>query len=111
VAGRDEATISASLESESNLTILLYPEGKSPEDPAALAPRPPTLSGLTLGLLINGKRNSDHLLHDVAQLLGERYRLKGVLELTKPSHGRIAPKQMHDELSEKCDVVVTAIGD
>jgi hypothetical protein len=93
------------------MSILLYPEGSSPEAQYVLAPRPPTLSGLTLGLLINGKRNSDHLLHDIAGLIGERYRLKAVVALTKPSHGRIAPKPMLDELSEKCDVVLTAIGD
>ena len=93
------------------MSILLYPEGSSPDDQHALAPRPPTLSGLRLGLLINGKRNSDHLLHDVAELIGERYRLKDVVALTKPSHGRVAPKPMQDELIEKCDVVLTAIGD
>jgi hypothetical protein len=93
------------------VSILLYPEGASPDNQQALAPRPPTLSGLTIGLLINGKRNSDHLLHDVAGLIGERYRVKDVVALTKPSHGRIAPKPMLDELIDKCDVVLTAIGD
>jgi hypothetical protein len=78
---------------------------------STLAPRGyTTLSGLSLGLLINGKRNSDHLLNDIAELINERYRLKEVVSQYKPSHGRIAPGHMHDALA-KCNVMVTAIGD
>jgi hypothetical protein len=92
--------------------VLLYPEGSSPDPQFTLAPRGhTTLSGTTLGLLINGKRNSDHLLLDIADLLGQRFRLSGVVSRTKPSHGRTAPAKMLDELSDACDVMVTAIGD
>jgi hypothetical protein len=92
--------------------VLLYPEGSSPDPQFTLAPRGhTTLSGTTLGLLINGKRNSDHLLLDIADLLGQRFRLSGVVSRTKPSHGRTAPAKMLDELSGACDVMVTAIGD
>ena len=93
------------------MTVLLYPDSATPDAQHALAPRLPTLSGLTLGLLVNGKRNSDHLLRDIAQLIGERYRLASIVELTKPSHGRAAPPAMHEELAGKCDAVITAIGD
>jgi hypothetical protein len=93
------------------MSILLYPEGFSPENQLPLAPRGySTLSGLSLGLLINGKRNSDHLLLDIADILGQSYRLKSVVTQTKPTHGRMAPAPMLDELS-KCDMVITAMGD
>jgi hypothetical protein len=92
--------------------VLLYPDTTTKDPELTLAPRGRTdLSGLTLGLLINGKRNSDHLLMDIADLMGERFRLKGVVAQTKPTHGRIAPAKMLDELSSSCDVMLTAIGD
>ena len=92
--------------------VLLYPDTAIEDPTFRLASRGhTTLSGLTLGLLINGKRNSDHLLNDIAELLGERFRLKGVVSQTKPTHGRTAPAKMLDELSSSCDVMVTAIGD
>ena len=92
--------------------VLLYPDSAIEDPTFKLAPRGhTTLSGLNLGLLINGKRNSDHLLNDIAELLGERFRLKGVVSQTKPTHGRTAPPKMLDELANACDVMVTAIGD
>ena len=94
------------------MTVLLYPEGSFQEERLLLAPRGhTTLSGLRLGLLINGKLNSDHLLNDVAELIGQRYRLKSVISRTKPTHGRTAPPAILDELAANCDVMVTAIGD
>src|SRR5262245_3787913 len=69
------------------------------------------MSGVSLGLLINGKRNSDRLLRDIAEQLGRSFRLKDVREQMKPSHGRMAPAAMLEELRANCDMVITAMGD
>jgi hypothetical protein len=78
---------------------------------AALAPRPAGLDGKVLGLLANGKVNGDRLLDLVREGLEARYRLQAVVALAKPSASRVAPPDVLDELSRRCDAVVTAIGD
>ena len=76
-----------------------------------VAPRPQGLEGATLGLLANGKRNSDHLLRMVYEVLADRYAFAGVVERNKGDASRPAPPAMLDELAELCDVVITASGD
>lgn len=92
------------------MTILEPTNAMSPKA-AALAPRPKRLGGLRLGLLDNGKPNSDRFL----ALLSERLVQIASVELTqshrKPSIGRLAPPETIDELAAGCDVVVTGVGD
>ena len=78
---------------------------------ATMAPRPNTLNGLTLGLLANGKRNSDRLLDHVAGLLAERYELSDVLTWDKGNSSRPCPDELMREIVDRSDVVVTATGD
>jgi hypothetical protein len=40
-----------------------------------------------------------------------RYRIEGVVRMTKTSASRVADGAMLDALARDCDVVVTAIGD
>ncbi len=77
----------------------------------SLAPRPEDLTGKMVGLLANGKRNSDKLLEAVYTLLDERYQLKGAVRLNKGDASRPAPDPVIDELLNKCDLVITATGD
>lgn len=92
------------------LTILDPTVGALP-DSTELAPRPADLNGAVVGLLANGKRNSDELLEGIYSLLCERYEFKGVVRLNKRDVSRPAPKAIMDQLLAKCDVVITAIGD
>ena len=75
------------------------------------AKRVADLNGKILGLLSNGKVNGDRLLELVHQRLAARYRIEGVVTLTKASASRVADTAMLDALARDCDVVVTAIGD
>ena len=78
---------------------------------STLAKRVADLDGKVLGLLSNSKVNGDHLLDLMRERLAARYRLKGVVTMTKSSASRVADGAMLDALARECDVVVTAIGD
>lgn len=90
--------------------LILDPTGGVTTASAQLAPRPESLAGLVVGYLDNGKPNSDRLL----DLLSERLRAEGVREVVrarKGSIGRLAEPEIIDELTERCDVVITGVGD
>ena len=77
----------------------------------ALAPRRAALSGVTVGLLENGKQNARLFLEEVAGVLRERY---GVGEATlrrKEVFSAPAPPELVDEMSAESDVVVIGVGD
>jgi hypothetical protein len=90
---------------------LLAPIDPRDEEIRTLAPRLPDLNGKVLGLLDNRKGNADHLLMRFGELLGENYALKDIIFETKPIFSRPAPEHMLKRFAEKCDVVLTAIGD
>ena len=94
------------------MTILLNPEGSSEEKRQPLAPRGyRSLDGMTLGLLGNAKLNADEVLQAIGDLLGERYKLKGVVHRKKPSFSHPVPQQTLDEMVEAADVVLAGVGD
>jgi hypothetical protein len=90
---------------------ILDPTVEAIPDNTDLAPRPENLNGLVVGLLSNHKRNADKLLDAVYSLLLDTYDFKDVIRLDKGDASRPAPKQIMDELLEKCDIVITATGD
>ncbi len=90
---------------------LLDPTVEAIPDHTILAPRPEDLNGKVVGLLSNSKRNADKLLHDIYALLQDTHEFKDVVFLDKGDASRLAPKEIMDELLEKCDVVITATGD
>jgi hypothetical protein len=75
------------------------------------AKRVADLDGKVLGLLSNSKVNGDHLLELVRQRLATRYRIQGVVTMTKANASRVADDGLLDALARECDAVVTAIGD
>ena len=76
-----------------------------------MAPRPENLKGLTLGLIDNGKKNSDYLVKKIANRLEELYGLKGGIKVKKPSPSHAVPEDAARELAEKSDLVLAGIGD
>lgn len=75
------------------------------------APRLATLNGKRAGLLDNHKANADALLEEVERLLAERFELAGVTWVHKFIYSREATREELDGLAERCDFVVTAVGD
>jgi hypothetical protein len=64
-----------------------------------------------LGLLDNGKPNSDQVLRRVAALLSERRPELQVKYYRKPGAYRPAPPALLDQVAAECDSVLVGIGD
>jgi len=75
------------------------------------APRLDSLDGKVLGLLDNGKWNSNKLLHEVQDILVKNYNIKEVIKWKKPNFSAPASRDMREEIAKQCDFVVSAIGD
>jgi hypothetical protein len=92
---------------------ILNPTSQSQEKHYNLAPRTRrTLDGATLGLLDNSKLNAAPLLAAIGDLLKARYAIQSIVTRSK-GHGFSYPveDQLAEEMAEKCDIVIAAIGD
>ncbi len=90
---------------------LLDPTGQTPETGYTAAARLPSLDGLRIGLLSNGKVNADRLLRLTAERFVERHGCSIVCETAKPNASRIADPQVLRDLSHDVDFLITAVGD
>ena len=90
---------------------LVPPTGWGVQGRCAAAPRLSLLDGVTLGLLANGKANSDAILDAVADALANRHRIAGVVRVTKPHPSLPASGTVVSTFAERAQVVLTAIGD
>lgn len=89
---------------------VLDPTAETLPQDGHMAARPGSLDGKVVGLLANGKRNSDRLLYYVYELLAERYQVAGVIPVDKRDASRPAAPQFMKEVSQ-ADVVLVGIGD
>lgn len=92
---------------------ILDPTGASARQakPAApRAPRPATLQGKRVGLLINTKQNARPFLEEVGRLLAERYGVT-LTERTKVNFAVPEPEDVIKDLAQASDVIVTGVGD
>jgi len=76
-----------------------------------MARRPESFTGLTLGLIDNGKKNSDYLVKKIGGRLRELYDLGGDILVRKPSPSHAIDEDAAKNLAERVDVVVAGIGD
>lgn len=77
-----------------------------------LAPRQVgSLDGKVVGLVDSTKRGSDHLLDGLERLLRDRYAVADVVREQKPYFGNPIPDDQARRLADRCDVVVTGVGD
>jgi hypothetical protein len=77
----------------------------------ALAPRLPDLRGKVGGFLDNRKHNANTLLAHIAERLGREHGMAEAVHHAKFIYSRVAEPAITDELAERCDFMVTAIGD
>lgn len=90
---------------------VLDPTVESIPADAVIASRSDSLDGLVIGLLANGKHNSDVILDMIHEILADRYDFKGVVARNKGNASRPCPKEIMDEMAEQCEVVITSSGD
>ena len=67
-----------------------------PED-AVVARRPDTLDGKVIGLLANGKINSEEILALTQEVLADRYEFAGVIARNKHNASRPCPEHIIDQ--------------
>jgi hypothetical protein len=77
----------------------------------AMAPRLESLQNGVLGVIDNGKRNSDTVLNQIADNLTARYALKDVVSIRKISASQAVKTGEAAMLSQKCDFVLAGVGD
>jgi hypothetical protein len=76
-----------------------------------LAPRPPSLAGLRLGLVDNTKFNSDTLLTKLAARLAGRHGVRVTVTRRKRSPSHEVDENDIKTLRSQADLVVSGIGD
>ncbi len=88
--------------------VTLDPRDEGSPGPAALAPRPVSLDGKALGLFSNNKPHCEELLRMIADVIAERYQIKGVVEHNKGGHQWPAQPSDLQALARECDVAIHA---
>ena len=78
--------------------------------PLRAAQRLDSVAGRLVGVLDNGKVNSDRILRQVEAMLLEQFGVREVLWRRKHDFSRPAPAALLGELSA-CDAIITGIGD
>src|ERR1700729_2632935 len=93
---------------------ILDPTGRADFAPAArprglvLAPRPPGLAGLRVGLMNNTKHNAALLLAEIGKLLAAEHAEASVTVAdTKPNFAPLPPADLIGRYRRECDVVIT----
>ena len=91
---------------------LLDPTGDSERATnTALAPRPQSLQGLTVGLLDNTKPNAAVVLRAAGRELRERYGVRESRMFRKGYFGTPVEESVVNQMLHNCDFAVAAIGD
>jgi hypothetical protein len=90
---------------------LFDPTSKPVERALRLAPRPPGLAGLRLGLVDNTKFNSSTLLVKVAERLARRHGARVTITTRKRSPSHSIEEGEVRALRSQADLVVSGIGD
>ena len=73
--------------------------------------RPSTLNGKRLGLLENSKANSDKVLHELGEILKQKYDIREIKYFSKHNASLPTKPQVIQDILNEVDVLVTGVGD
>jgi len=90
-------------------TIILDPTAERSETMRARITPPPSLAGLTVGLLDISKPRGDVFLDRLQSRFGEQG--IEVRRYTKPTYTKKAPDEIAAAIAEQCDIAVEALAD
>jgi hypothetical protein len=88
---------------------VLDPTGERSPDTHELTARPPSLDGLTVGLLDITKARGDVFIDQLDRRLQERG--LATRRFAKPTFTKPAPLDLRQEIAEQCHVVIEALAD
>lgn len=89
---------------------VLNPTTETKQSESIMAPRLSTLDGKILGIINNGKRNSDVFLTFLINKLKDRYQLKDVMWFDKSSGSTTVSQSVLEQLKE-ANAVIAGVGD
>lgn len=90
--------------------VLLEPVAEEETEVYPLALRILDISGRRIGFLDNSKERADEILAVIEEMLAERFEFDEVVRRRKRYYTKTAPRELIDELAERCHLVVTAVG-
>ena len=88
--------------------VTLDPRDEGSPGPAVVSHRPASLDGKVVGLFSNNKPHSEELLRMIADVIAERYQIKGIVEHNKGGHQWPAQPSDLQALAGECDVAIHA---
>jgi hypothetical protein len=91
------------------MTVLLDPTSERVSAERQPTPRPPGVTGLTVGLLDISKPRGDVFLARLEELLRERG--LQVERFKKPTYTKPAPADLRREIASRCQMIVEALAD
>ncbi|MBI3969211.1 MAG: hypothetical protein HY329_26515 [Chloroflexi bacterium] len=91
--------------------VCLDPTVEPTPMPFQLLPAVTALEGKVVGLVDNSKTNSDRFLHHLADILREQYNIADVVYAKKPSASKPIAGDQLEQVVDRCDVVIAAVGD
>lgn len=94
------------------MSLIVYnPTSGANTNKMALAPRVEDLENGVLGVIDNGKANSDTVLGHIVSDLSERYLFENVISVKKQSASHAIKDDAAQMLAQKCDFVLAGTGD
>lgn len=76
-----------------------------------MANRVKHLDGSVIGLIDNGKKNSDTVVHTIVDRLKKKYKIKDVIIHKKSSFSHGLTEAEAIMLAKKCDFIISGVGD
>ena len=76
----------------------------------ARARRPMNLAGMTVGLLDNTKEQADVILETIGKALREKYGVAEVVMRRKNYYSRPAPAELINDMANKVQMAIAAVG-
>ena len=91
--------------------VVYNPTGGPTAGNMGMAPRIENLQNGVLGVIDNGKTNSDTVLSRIVGNLAKRYSLEEVVTIKKHSVSHAIKDEAAQMLAQKCNFVLAGIGD
>lgn len=96
---------------EARQIVILDPVSRAASEALSINPRPDHIVGLRVGMLDNTKPNFNLFLDTVEEKLRNEYKVGSIVRFRKPGRTLPVDPAVMAELKEKCDIVITGLGD